>query len=72
MRRLLVLLLATTALSACAGDGSERTGGGALMGGAMGAPAGPIGVAVGAAVGAIAAALTPAEVLEGSQTQSGN
>jgi uncharacterized membrane protein len=73
MRQTMLLLFAmTTALCGCASDGSERAGGGALMGGALGAPAGPIGVAVGAAVGAVAGALTPAGVLDGSRSQSGN
>jgi hypothetical protein len=72
MRHLLGLILVAAALSGCGSDGTERAGGGALMGAALGAPAGPIGVAAGAAVGAIAGALTPPDVLGGSQSQSGN
>lgn len=62
-RRLLVLA-AIGVLSGCGGqtDG-ERVAGTALMGGALGAPAGPVGVAVGAGVGAIAGTLIPERAL---------
>lgn len=61
-RRLLVVA-AISVLSGCGSQGGERVAGAALMGGALGTPAGPIGVAVGAGVGAAAGALIPESML---------
>jgi len=61
-----VLIGVVLLLTACADDAGQRVAGSAVMGGALGIPAGPIGIAIGAGVGAAAGALVPKTVLEGS------
>ena len=61
-RRLLVVA-AMSVLSGCGNQGGERIAGAALIGGALGTPAGPLGVTVGAGVGAAAGALIPESML---------
>jgi len=56
-------------LAACSDDTSKRVAGSAVMGGALGIPAGPVGIAVGAGVGAAAGTLVPKKVVEGSSQE---
>jgi hypothetical protein len=65
----MLIILGSMLLAACGSDRGERVAGAALMGGALGIPAGPIGIGVGAGVGAAAGAIVPKDALEGS-TQS--
>lgn len=60
-----LILAAVGILASCGNDTGERVAGTALMGGAMGIPAGPIGIVAGAGVGAVAGAVIPASVIDG-------
>jgi hypothetical protein len=62
----MMIVLAAMLPAACGNGNGERVAGGALMGGALGIPAGPIGIGVGAGVGAATGALLPKDVLEGN------
>ena len=63
IRLALVSLLAATLL-ACSSEEGKQVGTSAVMGSALGIPAGPIGVVVGGAAGAVVGALLPPGAFE--------
>jgi hypothetical protein len=66
----MLMLLIAAMLAACSADKGTQVTSTAVMGSALGIPAGPIGIAVGGVVGAATGALLPAGAFETPSGQS--
>lgn len=63
-------MLAILLITACSSEGSKQVTSSAVMGAAMGLPAGPIGIALGGVVGAAAGAVLPLGALQAQQADT--